>query len=96
MSAPQINGNMAAPMVVEDSLALREALVRACRVCAENAASEDSAAEAKDYAQAALSFAQAVITLDPSRLAGGDTPEARAASVPVARDGDRDGVIGES
>lgn len=72
-----------------------EELLRAVKVLAENAQSEPSAAEAKDYGQAALAFAQAHITLDPDRLVGGDTPEARVAAAPPTRDGDRDGQIGE-
>lgn len=74
-----------------------EAILHALTTCARKVAGEGSAAEAKDYAASALSLAQALITLDPTRLAGGDTPEAREASVPKpppTSDGDRDGRIG--
>lgn len=81
------------------------ALIRAVEICATKAAGDDRAAEVKDYAAAALSFAQAIITLDPERLTGGDTPDARKASMhdpahngngntPPTRDGDHDGRIG--
>jgi hypothetical protein len=49
------------------------ALMRAIRVMAENAAGDSSAAEAKDHGQAALYFAQALVILDPS-LSQGGTP----------------------
>jgi hypothetical protein len=78
-------------------------MMRAIEACATKAAGDDRAAEVKDYAAAALSFAQAIITLDPTRLAGGDTPDARAASMPPqqpngntppTKDGNHNGVIG--
>jgi hypothetical protein len=49
------------------------AALRAFRIAAENSASEKSGAEAKDWAQAALNFAQAIVVLDPS-LSQGGTP----------------------
>jgi hypothetical protein len=49
------------------------AALRAFRIAAENCASEKSGAEAKDWAMAALNFAQAIIVLDPS-LSQGGTP----------------------
>jgi hypothetical protein len=57
----------------------------------------DSAAEAKDFMAGALSGAQVLVQLDPNRLAGGDTPQGRAASVPVqtGKDGDKDGLVNE-
>lgn len=78
------------------------ALLRAIRVCAEDgaAATQKDARETKELAAAALAFAQTLVVLDPTRLQGGDTPDARRASVPTppqpgVRDGDRDGRIGE-
>lgn len=85
---------------VEDPLVAANMLLRAVRICASKAAGEHRAAEAKDYGLAALQFAQAIITLDPTRLAGGDTPQARAAATPQqpakppVKDGNRNGVIG--
>ena len=57
----------------------------------------DSAAEAKDYMQAALFAAQAITTLDPTRIDGGNDPEAKKASTPTppVRDTDRDGKVSE-
>ncbi len=67
---------------------------------------EMNAAEAKDWADAALKCVQAIVVLDPERLAGGDTPEGRKRSMPEqaqaanggkpgVRDTDGDGKIGE-
>src|SRR4051812_23817495 len=90
---PVING-----MAIQDPLEAINALVNGVIQCAQAAAGEQNAAEAKDYAAAALSLAQAAITLDPSRLTGGDTPEARRDSVPPqlppTKDGNKDGKIG--
>lgn len=57
----------------------------------------ESGPEAKAFADAALAIAQAIVVLDPDRLQGGDTAEARKASVPKVptRDTDRDGKTGE-
>lgn len=77
-----------------------DALRRAIKATADNGASDTRGAEAKDFGAAALAFAQALTTMDPERLQGGDTPTARLASVPTplpaTKDGDRDGKIGES
>jgi len=59
----------------------------------------DSAAEAKDYAQASLFLAQAIVMLDPSRIENGDDPEAKkkaSTPAPPTRDTDGDGKTGES
>lgn len=76
-----------------------EACLRAARTAAEDSAGVQDARETKELGAAALSFAQAFTVLDPSRLQGGDTPEARRASTPpqtpTGRDGDRDGQVGE-
>jgi hypothetical protein len=84
-------------MVPEDPAVGVQALLRAIRVGAEKAAAADSAAEFKDFGNGALAFAQVIITLDPTRLAGGDTPQARADAtprLPATRDGNHDGRIG--
>jgi hypothetical protein len=49
------------------------ALLRAVRECAEAGAANPSGAETRDYAQAALFYAQALVVLDPS-LSQGGTP----------------------
>jgi hypothetical protein len=77
----------------------------AADILAGKAQMTDSAAEAKDFADAALKCVTAIITLDPDRLAGGDTPHGRKAAMPdrptaetgkpATRDTDRDGRIGE-
>lgn len=78
----------------------------AADMLAAKAEMEDSAAEAKDWADAALKCVQAIVVLDPERLAGGDTPEGRKRSMPEqaqasnggkpgVRDTDGDGKIGE-
>jgi hypothetical protein len=76
MSAPaQMNGNGQAPppMVPEDPMQGVNEMLGAIRLCASKARGTQSAAEAKDFAAAALSFAQAIIVLDPS-LSQGGTP----------------------
>src|SRR4051794_5467797 len=81
---------------IEIPLMATNALLRAVRVCAENAAGEDRAAEAKDYGAAALAFAQAAVVLDPTRIgSSGDTAETRkaAAPTPAPRDGNKNGRI---
>lgn len=93
MSVPEMNGS--GPMVAPDPTLLVSACLASAETLARKAAGATSMAEAKDAAQAALLLAQTVITLDPTRLAGGDTPEARAAAIPPVSDGDRDGQIGE-
>lgn len=78
MTAPPMSGGgpvMPGAMVPEDPSAVTQALLRAARVAAENAAAVESGAEAKDFGQAALNFAQAVVVLDPS-LSQGGTPVA--------------------
>lgn len=70
-------------------------MLASAELCAKKAGAETNAAEAKDWAAAALNLAQAVITLDPARLAAGDTPQGRQASVPSLRDTDRDGKVAE-
>jgi predicted NBD/HSP70 family sugar kinase len=56
------------------------ALIRAVEICATKAAGDDRAAEVKDYGAAALAFAQAIITLDPTRLAGTGSRRRRTAT----------------
>jgi hypothetical protein len=76
MSAPaQMNGNGQAPppIVPEDPMQGVNEMLGAIRLCAQKARGVGSAAEAKDFAAAALSFAQAIIVLDPS-LSQGGTP----------------------
>lgn len=84
-----------------DMLEVTNALLTAAKVAAENSAASQVSQEASDYGTAALKFAQAVTTLDPSRLQGGDTPQARKAAapdptpnLPPTKDGDADGKIG--
>jgi hypothetical protein len=72
----------------------RAEMENAIRQGASKAAMASSGAEFNDFAAGVLRFAQAITVLDPLRLAGGDTPEARAAATPIA-DGDGDGVVGE-
>jgi hypothetical protein len=84
---PQMNGQ--APILQggttqeDPSLGVNAAL-RAFRVAAENAAGEASGAEAKDWAAAALSFAQAIVVLDP-QLSQGGTPLAHDAMLEQIR-----------
>lgn len=90
-------GNGAAPPVDMTGDDAARTMMDSLKVCAQKAAGVESAAEADDFAGAALKLAQAIITLDPTRLEGGDTPEARKAAVPprpAVRDGDKDGRIG--
>lgn len=94
---PEQQQAMPQPFVPEDPALGVNAMLTAIRQMATKAAAASSAAEAKDFGNGALAFAQAIITLDPSRLAGGDTPEGRAAATPQrppTKDGDHDGVIG--
>lgn len=80
-----------------DMVETTNALLLAAKVAAENAASSQISQEHADYATASLKFVQAVTALDPARLQGGDTPDARRASVPEpppVKDGDGDGEIG--
>jgi hypothetical protein len=81
----------------EAGQALLQVQLDAARVTAQKAAGAVSAQEAKDFADASLKMAQAIVMLDPNRMAGGDTPEARKASTPqpATRDTDRDGKVGE-
>lgn len=97
-NAPAPAGPTIGGMPIEDPAALTNALMAACRTCAQRATSGgEDGRDVKDNATAALALAQALITLDPTRLQGGDTPEARAAAaprLPATSDGDHDGVVG--
>lgn len=72
---PQMNGNgpIQPPTVPENPMAGVNEMLGAIRLCATKARGATSAAEAKDFATAALNFAQAIIVLDPS-LSQGGTP----------------------
>lgn len=92
----------AQPPVMEDGdlLGTMSALLRATQTLADQAAASavSSPAEAQKLMSAALAGAQSWSILNPLRITGGDTPEARADSVPTppaTTDGDRDGKIGE-
>ena len=92
-ATPVLPGGVTA---VDTALVTNE-LLRAIQWSAQMASGAKDAREVRECGQAALTFAQAVITLDPTRLAGGDTPEGRAAATPQRppmSDGDRDGIIG--
>lgn len=82
---------------VADLGEVMNALLIAIQRSAENGAMASDQRETKECAQAAQAYAQAFVILDPTRLQGGDTPEARVAATPVQpqRDGDRDGQVGE-
>lgn len=87
----------AAPPQVDEAAQGIVSMLHAILIVAGKAAMAESAAEANDFGKAALAFAQAIITLDPTRLAGGDTPEARAAAAPTrppVKDGNHNGIIG--
>lgn len=88
---------MSAPGQDQQAASLLAEQLRVAQLLTSKAAGQQSAQEAKDFAAAALSIAQAIVVLDPNRLQGGDTPEARKASVPAVptRDTDRDGKTGE-
>lgn len=75
MSAPaQMNGNGPPPVMTQvDPMAGVNEMLRAIQSCGTKASGATSAAEAKDFAAAALSFAQAIVVLDPS-LSQGGTP----------------------
>lgn len=97
MSADQMP---APPPVVRESLDdVLNALLIAIKRSAEDGAGAQDQRETKECAQAAQAYAQAYVILDPTRLQGGDTPEARVSAtppqVPATRDGDRDGQVGE-
>jgi hypothetical protein len=79
MAAANGNGGPPNVMVPEDREDVAQALLRGIRAMAENAAMEKSAAEAKDYAAAAKSMADAYVVLDPSLDATG-TPLAHLAA----------------
>src|SRR5687767_2726561 len=76
-----------------------EQMLDAAVMCGKKGAGATDAREVKEFAQSALAFAQAFAVLDPDRLQGGDTPEARVDAAPPqptsTRDTDRDGKIGE-
>ena len=81
-----------------DFVEVMSALMRAARVSAENAAGSQISQEHTDYATASLRFVQALVALDPTRISGGNHPDAMKASmpdVPPTNDGDGDGQIGE-
>lgn len=86
MSAPaQMNGNgQAPPIVPENPMQGVNEMLGAIRLCATKARGSQSAAEAKDFAAAALSFAQAIIVLDPS-LSQGGTPLAHDLALEESR-----------
>lgn len=74
------------------------ALLDAVEQMARRASGTDVPAEAQKLMSAALAGSQAYAVLDPERITGGDTPEARKASVPTpapTRDSDQDGKLGE-
>jgi hypothetical protein len=97
------------PPRVDETAVAHEALMprftQTADVLAGKAAMAQSAAEAKDFADGALKCVQAIITLDPARLQGGDTAEARKESLPEpprvpdvqtgTKDADKDGKIAE-
>lgn len=78
---PQMDGQAPPPPVpifpdgtrAEDPTLGVNAMLRAVRVAAENAAAEKLSDVAKDWADTALKFAQAIVVLDPS-LSQGGTP----------------------
>lgn len=74
---PQMNGQPPMqgppPMVAPNPDDVTAALLNAALQVAQKAAGTDNGAEAKDFGQAALNFAQAVVVLDPS-LSQGGTP----------------------
>lgn len=80
-------GQLGPTMVAENPEQGVDALLRAVRVMAENAATEDSAAEAKDYAAAALSLAQAIVVLDPNLTSDGVPLEHEVAMEQTRQDG---------
>lgn len=82
---PQMNGQMMPPpMQADDPADVTAALLHAALMVAQKAAGVDSGAEAKDFGQAALNFAQAVIVLDP-RLSQGGTPLQHDVALEAAR-----------
>lgn len=84
-----------------DVIALTHNLLRAIDNCAKRASADADPRDAKELGAAALAFSQAVITLDPSRLKGGDTPNAQRASMPITppnppvTDRNHNGQVGE-
>lgn len=71
-----------------------QAMLRAAKAAAENAATAQDTREMDEAAKAAKNFSEAYAILDPTRLEGGDTPEARKEAAPprpMPRDGDSDG-----
>lgn len=59
-------------IVPEDPHKVSEALLRACRVAAENSATAQDTREMAEAAKAALAFAQAIVVLDPNLTASGE------------------------
>jgi len=93
------NGNGQPPAGATDiGVQLLEGMLQSAAIVTSKARGTDSAAEAKDFAQSALLFAQAITTLDPTRIDNGNDPDAKKASTPTppVRDTDRDGKTGES
>lgn len=86
MTAPaQMNGNGPPPVMTQvDPMAGVNEMLRAIQSCSSKAAGAQSAAEAKDFALAALNFAQAIVVLDPS-LSQGGTPLAHDAALEQIR-----------
>lgn len=70
MNPPQVPGNLPLPPATDTSQAITMA-IRTATILAQKAAGDDSAAEAKDYAQAVLFLAQAVAVLDPNKTQTG-------------------------
>lgn len=90
MTAPPMNGNGGPPpptpdgMVPVDHDAVINDLMNAIQQCATAGAMQASAAEAKDFGQAALFYAQALVVLDPSVSQGG-TPIAHDLALETQR-----------
>lgn len=94
---PAMNGapSVMRPGTLEGAMS---AALDAVEQLARKASGADNPAEAQKLMSGALAGAQAFAVLDPNRLVGGDTPEARRDSVPEpsgTKDADRDGRIGE-
>ena len=61
-----VNGNGGPPSAAPDTAGLVAAMLDAMGVLTGKAAMDASAAEAKDHAASVLSFAQAIVVLDPT------------------------------
>lgn len=60
------------PMLTQDPAEVADALLRACKVAAENAATAQDTREISEAGKAALAFAQAVVILDPNLTQSGE------------------------